>query len=62
MKYGLLFPSGVSFSELFLFAIYIHKSHLNDSDLFSWQFEDVTAIQPTFVGEKRQPPFQAPPL
>lgn len=29
---------------------------------FSWQFEDVTAIQPTCAGEKRQPPFQAPPL
>lgn len=45
----------------FFFAIYIQKSHLNDSDLFSWHFEDVIAIQPTFAGWKWQPPFQAPP-
>lgn len=47
-KYHLLFPSGASYSEHFV--IYIQKSHLNDSDLFSWQFEDVTAIQSTFAG------------
>lgn len=50
-----------SYSEFFS-SIYIQKSHLNDSDLFSWQFEDTCHCHWAYISWiKRQSPFWAPP-